>query len=243
MKIQTHGENLVQLTRLPYIFPVNAYLVREEDGLTLVDAALPGSGTSILAVARQLGQPIRRIALTHAHLDHVGSLDQLHQALPEAEILISARDARFLAGERTLDPMESQGKLRGSFLTTETRPTRTLVPGERVGSLQVVAAPGHTPGHLAFLDTRDGTLIAGDAFQTIAGLAVTGTVRLLFPFPAMGTWHKPTGLSSARALRALEPRRLAVGHGAVLESPCAAMDRAIEEAKGAEAGEELKRAA
>ena len=182
---------------------------------------------AILAAAREIGAPITRIALTHAHGDHVGALDDLHAALPDADVLITARDARFLTGDLSLDPDEPQVKPRGQWVARSTRPTRTLAPGDRVGSLEVVAAPGHTPGHIAFLDTRDGTLIAGDAFQTRGGIAVSGTVRPLFPFPAMGTWHKPTALASARALRALNPSRLAVGHGVVLDKPLAAMDRAI----------------
>ncbi|HEX6509124.1 MAG TPA: MBL fold metallo-hydrolase [Chloroflexota bacterium] len=230
MKRTTHGAYLTQLTRLPHVFPVNAYLLREEDGLTLIDTALPGSTTSILAAAREIGQPIVRIAITHAHNDHVGSLDKLHEALPDAEVLVSARDARFLAGDRSLDPQEPQVKLRGGYVSVLTRPTRLLKPGDRVGSLEVIASPGHTPGHIAFRDTRDGTLFAGDAFQTAGGLAVSGTLRLLFPFPALATWHKPTALVSARALRDLEPTRLAVGHGAVLEAPVANMDRVIGEA-------------
>lgn len=56
-------------------------------------------------------------------------------------------------------------------------------------------------------------------------------MKILFPFPAMATWHKPTALSSARMLRALEPSRLAVGHGPVLEHPLPEMDRAIEVAE------------
>jgi glyoxylase-like metal-dependent hydrolase (beta-lactamase superfamily II) len=92
----------------------------------------------------------------------------------------------------------------------------------------VVSAPGHTPGHIALFDPRDGALIAGDAFQTRGGVAVSGTMRPLFPFPAMATWHRPTALASARRLRALEPIRLAVGHGEVLERPLAAIDRAID---------------
>ena len=46
----------------------------------------------------------------------------------------------------TLDPGEEQGKLRGGYPGAETRPTRTLAAGDRVGSLEVLAAPGHTPG-------------------------------------------------------------------------------------------------
>jgi len=47
----------------------------------------------------------------------------------------------------------------------------------------------------------------------------------------MATWHRPTALESARSLRELEPRRLAVGHGRVVEAPVGAMDAAI--ARGA----------
>jgi glyoxylase-like metal-dependent hydrolase (beta-lactamase superfamily II) len=97
----------------------------------------------------------------------------------------------------------------------------------------VIAAPGHTPGHIAFLDTRDGSLIAGDAFYSWGGLAVSGKLTLVFPFPALATWHKPTALQTAQALRALEPARLALGHGPVLEHPLPRMDRAIAAAERA----------
>jgi glyoxylase-like metal-dependent hydrolase (beta-lactamase superfamily II) len=227
MRIIGYGAHFIQLTRLPIVFPVNCYLVREDDGFTLIDTGLPGSASAILAAAQAHGAPIRRIVLTHAHMDHVASLDALHAALPDAEVLISARDARFLRGERSLDSDELQGKLRGSYQTCATKPTHELAPGDQVGSLEVIATPGHTPGHIAFLDLRDRTLIAGDAFQTRGGVAVSGTLRPLFPFPAMGTWHASTALASARALRALGPSRLAVGHGAVLTDPLPAMDEAI----------------
>ncbi|HEY7349373.1 MAG TPA: MBL fold metallo-hydrolase [Ktedonobacterales bacterium] len=224
MKTTSQGKYLYQLERLGF---VNCYFVREDDGFTLVDTGLSGSAQAILNAARALGAPIVRIALTHAHVDHVGSLDALHTQLPDAEVLISARDARFLSGDHSLDPQEPQVKLRGGYPICATRPTRTLAPGDYVGSLEVIAAPGHTPGHVAFLDRREGTLIAGDAFQTRGGIAVSGVVRPLFPFPAMATWHKETALRSAEALRGLEPARLAVGHGPVLNAPLAAMDRAI----------------
>ena len=209
---------------------VNAYLVPEDDGLTLVDTGLPRSATLILAAAGRLGRPIVRIVLTHAHQDHIGSLDALVAQLPEAEVLISARDARLLAKELTLDPGEP-GKLRGSYPGARTRPTRTVEAGERIGSLEVVASPGHTPGHVAFLDTRDGTLYCGDTYSTLGGVATTAKVNPRFPLPGLATWHRPTVLESAKALRALDPARLAPGHGKVVESPGAAMDAAI--ARGA----------
>jgi glyoxylase-like metal-dependent hydrolase (beta-lactamase superfamily II) len=227
MKQIAHGDHLIELIRFAPVFPVRAYLVREDGGFTLVDTTIRWGAAGILTAARQAGLPIARIALTHAHADHVGGLDTLRAALPAAEILISARDARFLRGERSLDSDEPQAKPRGSFMTTKTRPTHELQAGDRVGTLEVVAAPGHTPGQVAFFDPRDRTLIAGDAFQTQGGLAVSGIVRPLFPFPALATWHLQTALESARRLRAMEPARLAVGHGPVLNDPLAAMDEAI----------------
>ena len=206
---------------------VNAYLVEEDDGLTLIDTALPRSEKAILAAAERLGRPIVRIVLTHAHQDHIGSLDALHAALPDAEVLISARDARLLAKDMTLDPGEEQGKLRGSYPGAATRPTRTTAPGERVGSLEVIAAPGHTPGQLAFLDTRDRTLYCADAFATLGGVATTAKRSWRFPLPASATWHHPTALATAAALRELGPARLAPGHGKVVEAPGAAMLKAI----------------
>jgi glyoxylase-like metal-dependent hydrolase (beta-lactamase superfamily II) len=206
---------------------VNCYLLVEDDGLTLVDTMLGGSARRVLSAAREIGQPIVRIVLTHAHGDHVGSLDALARELPAAEVSISARDARLLTGDKTLDPGEPEDKLRGSYPGTETRPGRTLEAGERVGSLEVVAAPGHTPGHIALLDTRDRTLLCADAFSTLGGVATSSKPNPRFPLPALATWHRPTALDSAKALRTLAPDRLAPGHGKVVDEPSAAMDAAI----------------
>ena len=61
---------------------VNCYLVDEDDGLTLVDTMIPNSLKPIAAEAEQLGKPIVRIALTHGHGDHMGSLDDFTKPSP-----------------------------------------------------------------------------------------------------------------------------------------------------------------
>jgi hypothetical protein len=65
-------------------------------------------------------------------------------------------------------------------------------------------------------------------------VATTAAPNLRFPLAAMVTWHRPTALESARALRACEPTRLAPGHGKVVERPGEAMAAAI--ARAAESG-------
>lgn len=224
MKVKAASNHLFQLTHLGFM---NCYLIREDDGFTLIDTTIGGQATAIMQEARKLGLPIVRILLTHAHGDHVGSLDALHAKLPDAEVAISERDARFLAGDKSLDPSEPQATLRGSYVVCTTKPTRLLHEGDRIGSLEVIATPGHTPGHIAFLDTRDRALIVGDAFQTLGGVAVAGTFKPLFPLPAIATWHKGLSLESARKLLVLQPSLLAVGHGRVLSNPQAEMEQAI----------------
>lgn len=223
----TYGDYCTKITRFGVM---NSYLVEDEDGLTAIDTGMAGSASAILAAAQALGKPIRRVLLTHAHTDHAGSLDELMARLPDAEFLCSSQTARFLAGDMRLDVGQAQSKLRGGFIRRNAKATRTLADEDRIGSLQVIAAPGHAPDHLAFLDTRDGTLYAGDAFQTQGGLAVSGDMRWRFPLPAWATWHKATALESARKLAALEPSRLAVGHGPVLENPLGELAVVIERA-------------
>lgn len=206
---------------------VNAWLVREDDGLTLIDTTMKGAGKAIRAAADGLGAPIVRIVLTHAHGDHVGALDELAKELPQAEVIISGRDARLLRKDMSYDPGEPHDKLRGSYTGAETAATRTVGHGDRIGSLEVVATPGHTPGHIALLDTRDRTVFCGDVYSTIGGVASSAKTFPRFPLVRMGTWSPAIDLQSARILRALDPARLAPGHGRVVEAPGVAMDAAI----------------
>src|SRR5437660_8044486 len=95
------GENIIQLTRAHF---VNAFLVREDDGFTLVDTTLGGGAADLIAAARSAGAEIKRIALTHGHGDHIGSLDGLKEQLGDSvEVFMPELDARILAGEKVVD--------------------------------------------------------------------------------------------------------------------------------------------
>lgn len=230
MKVTRRGA-VFQLAFLPRMFPVNCYFVEEKDGLTLIDAALPYSDSAIMKAARAIGKPITRIVLTHAHDDHVGALDKLKAQLPDVQVHISRRDARLLASDRALEPGEPNTPIRGGVpKNVKTRADVLLEDGDRIGSLLAVSVPGHTPGSMAFFDARSGALVVGDAWQTRGGIAVTGQMKPLFPFPALATWNKEAALRSARKLLALEPTLLAAGHGGMVERPRQAMERAIAQA-------------
>lgn len=224
--------NVFQLTFLPNIFPVNCYLVEEAAGLSLVDTGLPNSYKGIINMIEKINKPLTNILLTHAHEDHVGSLDELKKRFPHVPVSISARDNRILKGDKSLDSNEPQTPIKGGVpKNLLTKPDLLLKEGDRVGSLLVVATPGHTPGSISFLDTRNQSLIAGDAMQTRGGIAVSGQVRPFFPFPAFGTWNKELSLESVKKIADLKPSLLAVGHGEMLQTPDPFIQKAIRQAE------------
>lgn len=231
MKI-TKSNTLFQLSFMPRLFPVNCYLVEEEQELTLIDAAMPYSVKGIIRASQKIGKPITNLILTHAHSDHVGALDAIKKLLPDIEVSISTRDAMLLAGDTTLLEGEPASPIRGGVpKNILTKPDRLLMEGDCIGSLEVIASPGHTPGSIALLDKRNAGLIVGDAFQTRGKVAVSGLVVPSFPFPALATWNKEKAINSAKKLAALQPALLAAGHGKMIVEPSQAMMQAINEAE------------
>ncbi|ACO46130.1 MBL fold metallo-hydrolase [Deinococcus deserti] len=193
---------------------INSYLVEEDDGYTLIDAGLPGLERSVQRTLQRTGKPLQRIALTHGHDDHFGALDALKTAHPRLEVLVGTGDTSLLAE-------------RGCG----TRPTQNLQDGDRVGSLVVIATPGHSPGHVAYFDERIGALYAGDTFVNVPALRVASELSVVFPLPTLGTHDPVQTVRSARLLLDVPARSLAAGHGPVLVNPLPAMRRAVEAAE------------
>ena len=226
MKITRISSGSWQLTRLGFI---NCYLVRETDGFTLIDTTIPGAANDILAIAKSLGAPICRILLTHAHIDHIGSVDALAVKLPGVTLAASERTLPLLRrpADKSLRPGEPPESFAGGLPGIVTPVTHLVEDGELFGSLRCIATPGHIPGHFSFLDERDGTLFAGDELVGVGRLAVCGWTPWYFPLPSVIMWNKPLALSSARRLLDYPIQRFACGHGALRSGGIPALEQAI----------------
>jgi hydroxyacylglutathione hydrolase len=116
----------------------------------------------------QLKVTPEKILLTHGHLDHAGGAAELAEALA---LPIEGPDQR---DDFLLSSLESQG---GRFGITDMRnvtPTRWLVEGETVSigdlTFNVLHVPGHTPGHLVFVNVPARFALVGDTlFQGSIG--------------------------------------------------------------------------
>lgn len=149
-------------------------LLFEEERLTLVDAGGPGSAGRVLGYVVALGrQPtdVERIILTHAHVDHIGSLAEL-VAATGAEVWGHESEADWVAGA-----VEPPRLVTNSLVDTVLRPvvrTRPVPVARRLrdgdclplmGGARVVHVPGHTRGSIALHLPRHRALVVGDALQ------------------------------------------------------------------------------
>ncbi len=219
----------IQLTKYGL---VNCYLVRESDSFTLIDAAVSDCHDAILAAAAAEGLPISRILLTHAHLDHVGSVDALLERLTGAQLAASERSLPLLRRppDKTLRLDEPHGpgsdKIKGGLPGIRSVPTHLVSHGDLYGSLRAIATPGHIPGHLSYLDERDGTLFAGDALMAVGRLAVCNNTPWYFPVKYFA-WSPSTAVQSAQRLLDYPIQRFACGHGPVRSGGLAELQQAV----------------
>lgn len=239
LKVTPVGEHALQLTRFGL---VNCYLVREHgadgDSFTLIDANLKGLGPDILKAAAAAGAPIRRMLLTHAHVDHVGSTDELVQALPGAVLGASERSLPLLQRppNKSLRPGEPQVAFGGGLPGILSPVTHLIEDGELFGSLRAIFSPGHIPGHVAYLDERDGTLYTGDALVCVGRLSVCGDTPWYFSLPSWVMWSKRLMLESAERLLEYPIVRFAAGHGPVRGGGSDALQAAVASAQKGMAG-------
>ena len=216
---------------------VNVAAVGDRSRWILVDAALPAYAGAIRDAAEQrFGVNARpaAIILTHAHFDHVGSLEEL---LRDWDVPVFAHrfETPYLSGRSPYPPPDPL--VGGGALAWLSRmyPRGPIDLGPRVHELpsdgsvpdapewRWIHTPGHTPGHVSLFRYTDRTLLAGDAVTTTKqeSMAAVLSQRLeLHGPPAYYTPDWDRARDSFRALAGLAPQLIVSGHG----QPCGGDD-------------------
>ncbi|MFC4272892.1 MBL fold metallo-hydrolase [Sneathiella chungangensis] len=122
----------------------------------------------VLQAAEKHGVTIEKILITHGHLDHAGGTQELHEKLG-VPIEGPHKDDKFW-----IDQLPAQCARYGFAESFAFTPDRWLEDGDivTVGNEEftVVHCPGHTPGHVVFVNLKERVAIVGDVlFQGSIG--------------------------------------------------------------------------
>jgi glyoxylase-like metal-dependent hydrolase (beta-lactamase superfamily II) len=200
----------------------NPFLIVDSDGVTLIDAGLPGSDRKILRTLADLEhapQALKRILITHADFDHVGGLAAL-KAATGARVYASRIEAEAIASGHSSRPLKPSSFLLKmifavSALLVKPKSVQVdelLSDGQVLpvlGGLRVVETVGHTPGHVSFFATSAGVLFVGDSLVSEeSGLRGSRGAN---------TWDQVKADQAVRKQAALGARLICPGHGAVVD--------------------------
>jgi glyoxylase-like metal-dependent hydrolase (beta-lactamase superfamily II) len=179
----------------------NTYLIG--DGPVAVVDPGPKDDAHLAAICAAATDGVRWILVTHTHMDHAPLAAQL-KAVTGAEVLAFGR-----APERQFPGLDSHDN--------DFAPDRLLGDGDSVdvGELRVAAVftPGHTSNHLCFEITGTGLLFSGDH-------VMSGSTVVIGPPDGDMTQY----LESLELIRRRELRRIAPGHGPMIDDPAAVLD-------------------
>lgn len=162
------------------------YLIKGTEQSTLIDTGV-GVGNLHSLVTELVNTPVT-VALTHTHWDHIGAAAQFENVLVSAAELPEDGQVAIdsLSDEFTHRPKEfaHQWTTENRFPDSKSPEDYTIKPfkasfvpieegiplGDR--SLEVYTLPGHSPGHLGFLDPKTNIFYGGDIIHTGRGLYI-----------------------------------------------------------------------
>ena len=163
-----------------------SYIVRTTQGLVLVDAGMDSTAADVEVGLKALNAPsdaIRAVLLTHWHNDHAAGAAAVHERTGAPVFYHSgdqpyftgrtrSRGLRWWLSERIpeLGVLVLFKGLLGEATPRAVNAERLVADGEcLLGDFEVVATPGHTPGHVAYFYRPASALFAGDALAVIDG--------------------------------------------------------------------------
>ena len=210
---------------------VNCYLIEDRDGVTLVDAGLPGMWSLMLDTLRGIGRTpddVRALVLTHGHFDHVGFARRARTELG-VPVLVHPADGGLAAHPYSYTPQRNRflypfthprslpvlGRMAAAGALTvkgigDTGELTLDAPLEIPGRPVAVYAPGHTGGHcILHLPGRD-TVLSGDALVTLDPYTGARGPQIV---ASAATADTALAMESLRAVEATDAATVLPGHG------------------------------
>jgi glyoxylase-like metal-dependent hydrolase (beta-lactamase superfamily II) len=238
----------------PYaVGPVNAYLI-EADPLTLVDAGIntPAAHNALVIALTSAGyflESIQRVLVTHAHPDHYGLVHVIQESpgatvyFPRREIeRVRDRQMLFEVGRLLLEagmPLELLFKMdqerkkdpRPMLKQDEVIPVGDgdrfeLETSEGLFELEAIDMPGHTGGHMVYVERASGTMFAGD--QLLPDVSPNPLLEPSLDEPGERRRSLREYLESLEKMAALELTLAYPGHGDPITDPGALIAHTIE---------------
>jgi glyoxylase-like metal-dependent hydrolase (beta-lactamase superfamily II) len=224
------GCSEVKILRIDYeldgkrsIYPA---LLRDERGSILIDCGYPGFLPLLERAAERAGAPLGEvtgIVITHPDRDHCGALRELTEKYPRVSVMSSEFDAPYIEGKKPplraamwlethAPPSGGARKFREKLeAAAPVKVARALAPGEIMpwcGGTEIIATPGHMPGHISLYARALKTLITGDAL-----IAARGKLRMSHPRYAVDARE---ARRTAAALLAMDAEKFVCYHGGVV---------------------------
>ena len=163
-----------------------------------------------------MGIPFERltkIIISHQDIDHIGCLRVITDLLPDVEVYAPAIEMGCINGEKPfLRSIESTvAKAQDEELKYFQRPLtaavhHTMEDGDVLpfcGGIQIIATPGHSPGHLSFLHVPSKTLLTNDALAYMFG-------KVVLPYNIL---DQDAAVASIKKLAKLDFDRILFYHG------------------------------
>ncbi|TES45944.1 MBL fold metallo-hydrolase [Halalkalibacterium halodurans] len=191
-----------------FLLKMSAWIVKEDEGVYIVDTGMPYMGKRILKEAEKLGK-VKGVLLTHGHSDHVGGLKKILD-IQDLPVYVHTLDIKHMEGK---EPFPGRKKREYLVEPGVAKPLPVDEDGEFrcFGNLVPYHTPGHSPGHVCYYHKKDRVLLGGDLFTSKRG-------KLQQPIK-MFTADMNEAVRSGEIVKKLQPSKVSICHGNDIDNP------------------------